>query len=193
MKYTIRKSHRIKKGGMYFENEDNGPMHIDELNVSPLSTNTDVESPQTDDDEIIEEIVVENNDNTVQPTNLLNQFNEVGDDNIGDEDDDNTTIATDTTGDSQLGGKKKKTKTKKTKTKKTKTKKTKTKKSKSKTKTKKTKKTKTKKTKTKKTKVVKMKGGEQQLYGRGYGANCYDPNFSIYNTNELKLFPYKPT
>jgi len=30
-------------------------------------------------------------------------------------------------------------------------------------------------------------------YGSGYGANCYDPNFSIYNTRELTLFPYKPT
>ena len=45
--------------------------------------------------------------------------------------------------------------------------------------------------KTRKVKSKKMKGG-QQVYGRGYGANCYDPNFSIYNTNELKLFPYKP-
>jgi len=47
------------------------------------------------------------------------------------------------------------------------------------------------KNKTKKAKNKKMKGG-QQVYGRGYGANCYDPNFSIYNTNELQLFPYKP-
>jgi hypothetical protein len=31
------------------------------------------------------------------------------------------------------------------------------------------------------------------LYGTGYGANCYNPNFSIYNTNLTKLFPYKPT
>jgi hypothetical protein len=30
-------------------------------------------------------------------------------------------------------------------------------------------------------------------YGRGVGANSYDPNFSIYNTRELQLFPYKPT
>jgi hypothetical protein len=34
------------------------------------------------------------------------------------------------------------------------------------------------------------KGGA--LYGSGYGANCNDPNFSIYNTNLLKLFPYAP-
>jgi hypothetical protein len=36
-----------------------------------------------------------------------------------------------------------------------------------------------------------MKGGNT-IYGRGYGANCYDPNFSIFNTNALKLFPYNP-
>ena len=27
--------------------------------------------------------------------------------------------------------------------------------------------------------------------GRNIGANCSDPNYSIYNTNFLKLFPYK--
>ena len=36
----------------------------------------------------------------------------------------------------------------------------------------------------------KQKGG--MCYGTGVGANCYDPNFSIYNTRELTLFPYKP-
>jgi len=30
-------------------------------------------------------------------------------------------------------------------------------------------------------------------YGNGVGANSYDPNFTIYNTRELQLFPYKPT
>jgi len=34
----------------------------------------------------------------------------------------------------------------------------------------------------------KMKGGV--MFGNGYGANCNDPNYSIYNTNLLKLFPY---
>jgi hypothetical protein len=34
-----------------------------------------------------------------------------------------------------------------------------------------------------------MKGG--RCYGNGVGANSYDPNYSIYNTNMLKLFPYK--
>lgn len=46
--------------------------------------------------------------------------------------------------------------------------------------------------KTKKSrKSRKQRGG--QCYGRGIGANSYDPNFSIFNTNELQLFPYKPT
>ena len=36
----------------------------------------------------------------------------------------------------------------------------------------------------------KYKGGT--CYGSGVGANNYDPNFSIYNTRELQLFPYKP-
>jgi hypothetical protein len=35
----------------------------------------------------------------------------------------------------------------------------------------------------------KQKGGT--CYGTGVGANSYDPNFSIYNTRELQLFPYK--
>ena len=29
-------------------------------------------------------------------------------------------------------------------------------------------------------------------YGTGVGANNFDPNDSIYNTQELNLFPYKP-
>ena len=36
----------------------------------------------------------------------------------------------------------------------------------------------------------KQKGG--MCFGNGVGANSYDPNFSIYNTRELQLFPYKP-
>jgi hypothetical protein len=35
-----------------------------------------------------------------------------------------------------------------------------------------------------------VKGGK--IYGNGYGANCSDPNYSIYNTNLKTLFPYKP-
>jgi hypothetical protein len=36
----------------------------------------------------------------------------------------------------------------------------------------------------------KQRGG--MCYGNGVGANSYDPNFSIYNTRELELFPYRP-
>lgn len=36
----------------------------------------------------------------------------------------------------------------------------------------------------------KIKGGA--MFGNGYGANCNNPNYSIYNTNLLKLFPYNP-
>jgi len=36
----------------------------------------------------------------------------------------------------------------------------------------------------------KQKGGI--CYGSGVGANNFDPNFSIYNTRELQLFPYNP-
>ena len=45
--------------------------------------------------------------------------------------------------------------------------------------------------KNKQNKSRKQRGG--QCYGRGIGANNYDPNFSIFNTNELQLFPYKPS
>lgn len=41
----------------------------------------------------------------------------------------------------------------------------------------------------KKSKHYKYYGGN--CYGSGIGANNYDPNNSIYNTNLLKLFPYK--
>ena len=32
----------------------------------------------------------------------------------------------------------------------------------------------------------------KQLGGQNIGANCNNPNFSIYNTRGLTLFPYKP-
>lgn len=43
--------------------------------------------------------------------------------------------------------------------------------------------------KTQKKRKHKQKGGK--CYGHGVGSNSYDPNYSIYNTNMLKLFPYK--
>lgn len=39
-------------------------------------------------------------------------------------------------------------------------------------------------------KEEKMRGGTR-FGGNNIGANCNDPNYSIYNTNLLKLFPYK--
>lgn len=36
----------------------------------------------------------------------------------------------------------------------------------------------------------KQRGG--MCFGNGVGANSSDPNYSIYNTNMLKLFPYRP-
>ena len=36
-----------------------------------------------------------------------------------------------------------------------------------------------------------LRGGA--MYGTGYGANCNQPNYSIYNTNLTKLFPYRPS
>jgi hypothetical protein len=35
----------------------------------------------------------------------------------------------------------------------------------------------------------KQRGG--MCFGNGVGANSYEPNYSIYNTNLLKLFPYR--
>ena len=46
----------------------------------------------------------------------------------------------------------------------------------------------TKKRITKKSK--KQRGG--MCFGNGVGANSYEPNYSIYNTRELELFPYRP-
>jgi hypothetical protein len=49
----------------------------------------------------------------------------------------------------------------------------------------------------KRRKTRKVRKGRKQrggmCFGNGVGANSYDPNFSIYNTRELTLFPYRPT
>jgi hypothetical protein len=46
--------------------------------------------------------------------------------------------------------------------------------------------------KAKKTRKNRRKQRGGICYGNGVGANSYEPNYSIYNTNMLKLFPYKP-
>jgi hypothetical protein len=50
-------------------------------------------------------------------------------------------------------------------------------------------KTKSRKNKKSRKSMYKIKGGTA-VYGNGYGSNCNDPNYNIYNTNLLKLFPY---
>ena len=44
--------------------------------------------------------------------------------------------------------------------------------------------------KTRRNHKLNLKGG--MCFGNGVGANSYNPNYSIYNTNMLELFPYKP-
>lgn len=39
--------------------------------------------------------------------------------------------------------------------------------------------------------IKKGKKTRKRRRGGGYGANCSDPNYSIYNTRLLSLFPYK--
>ena len=41
----------------------------------------------------------------------------------------------------------------------------------------------------------KQRGGKQRggtCYGTGVGRTSTENNFSVFNTNQLKLFPYKP-
>lgn len=40
-------------------------------------------------------------------------------------------------------------------------------------------------------KIKKSNKSKKFRGGNNIGGNCSDPNFSIYNTNLLKLFPYK--
>jgi len=41
--------------------------------------------------------------------------------------------------------------------------------------------------------IYKSRKHRKTKRGGGYGANCSDPNYSIYNTRLLSLFPYTPT
>ena len=87
------------------------------------------------------------------------------------EDDGEISLANTTIEDGSIGGKKRKMSNKKNSTKKRKT-------------------TKKRRVMKKRKHTKKQKGG--MCYGNGVGANSYDPNFSIYNTRELELFPYRP-
>ena len=152
-------------------NDDN-----DELNISGISDisgdsnnnlNVDLnESFNLDDDSMNTTGESSNNDND----NL--SFGEGSSLNLSDLNTSNASNrSVNTTGEDSFGGKKKRRKT--------------IKKQKRKTMKKQTKRT------MKKRKGRKQRGGT--CYGNGVGANNYDPNFSIHNTNLLKLFPYKPT
>jgi hypothetical protein len=44
----------------------------------------------------------------------------------------------------------------------------------------------------KKRKNMKKRQRGGNCYGSGVGANAYDPNYSIYNTKQLQMFPYRP-
>ena len=152
-------------------NDDN-----DELNISGISDisgdsnnnlNVDLnESFNLDDDSMNTTGESSNNDND----NL--SFGEGSSLNLSDLNTSNASNrSVNTTGEDSFGGKKKRRKT--------------IKKQKRKTMKKQTKRT------MKKRKGRKQRGGT--CYGNGVGANNFDPNFSIHNTNLLKLFPYKPT
>jgi hypothetical protein len=52
-------------------------------------------------------------------------------------------------------------------------------------------KTRVRKSKLRKLKLRKTRKTRKIRGGNNIGANCSEPNFSIYNTNMLKLFPYK--
>ena len=138
-----------------------------------------LENPEIDLPDYVDHKIIGENMNNVQ--NVENDENEYQDDgplnmsdlSIGSRNSGYTTKESglyDTMGSMELGGKKKYRKR--------------TRKNKKNSKTRKTR-------KNKKSKSKKQRGG--QCYGRGIGANNYDPNFSIYNTRELQLFPYKPT
>ena len=166
--------------------------------ITSVSTDGTQSLPDFDNISIIEEenpngMNMSFNSITTAGTMDPNELNITANSNASD----NTDMEMNSIDEITQGGKKKKRKTKKLTKKKNKTKKTKTKKkktSKKKTKTKlktKTKKNKGSKKKRKTSKTKKQKGGINR-FGSGIGSNCYDPNFSIENTNLLKLFPYKP-
>ena len=47
-----------------------------------------------------------------------------------------------------------------------------------------------KRSKTSKKRMTRKIYKKKHMRGGNFGGNCPDPNFSIYNTNLLKLFPY---
>ena len=46
---------------------------------------------------------------------------------------------------------------------------------------------------TRRRRTYNRKGGAGACFGNGVGSNHFDPNYSIYNTRALQLFPYRGT
>jgi hypothetical protein len=153
------------------ENEDNNEDN-NELNLSNISNNSGDEH-NLDDMNDFDESIIENNDsmNTTREnesglndaTNDFSFDSPDGSLHLSDLDDSNTSHNT-TKEEESFGGRSKKRRT--------------------------LKKRKGRKSRKHRRKSRKQRGG--MCYGTGVGANSYNPNFSVYNTNLLKLFPYKP-
>ena len=169
---------------------------LQDMNISYDEINAKIQQLTGDDfhgnsDDIAEQVVIElSNEHNIN-NNLIqdNSQSQLDDDSLHLSDLDNSLHLSDldnsqsqnsgytTDEDMSFGGSHKKTKTlRKRKT------------HRKKTKTHRKRKTHRKKTKTRR-KRMNIKGGA--LFGKGVGANNFDPNFSIYNTRELGLFPYK--
>jgi hypothetical protein len=178
---------------------------LQDMNISYDEINAKIQQLIGDDfhgnsDDVAEQTIIElSNEHNIN-NNLIqdNSQSQVDDDSLHLSDLDNSLHLSDldnsqsqnsgytTDEDMSFGGSHKRMKTHRKKTKPHR-KKTKTHRKKTKTHRKKTK-THRKKTKTHR-KKTNLKGGT--LFGKGVGANNFDPNFSIYNTRELGLFPYK--
>lgn len=186
-----RKSHKMK-GGV---EEVSRTLALDELNerkpgdLQALDLSVITNSDDDDHDFGLNDSLDLDNTNMGSSINTTNEsMTNIGDDydydnnssmlsngslHLSDlnEDEDEISLGNTTIEDSSIGGKKRRTMKKRRMTKKRKT-------------------MKKRKSVKKRKHTKKQKGG--MCYGNGVGANSYDPNFSIYNTRELELFPYKP-
>lgn len=145
-------------------------VQINPISGQPNTPQEIIDSLQPEND-IISDIGSDNNSEqhniSIDSINLDDSYNS---------DSGNTTEADDSDGSLHLsdleGGKTRKGRTKKSR------------------KTRKSRKGKSRKMRGRKQRGHKQRGGAR--YGTGVGANNFDPNNSIYNTQELNLFPYKP-
>ena len=203
---ATKKNHKLKGGsnnddindldisGIYGDDEDDD---IHEINEENDNDNVDVNFENGMEDSLNttrESLTEPNIGNINPPVNYDSDSGDMDSLHLSDLDTSNISSANTTMEDNSFGGKKTKRK-KSNKSKKTK---------------RKTRKSKKTKRKTRKSKTRKnMRGGNvdnlkdsdfnpnlsydsKKIGGRNVGYNCEDPNFSIYNTNLLKLSPYKP-